>query len=105
MDLIEVNHVYNCEGQHTFSQVIFHDWSAAESAYRVRAWRLLNNDAQLPTRHRGAWRCRWQDGKTYRDVRAPLMRTTHTQYDVEIADRDYLPKEHRRGLAHEAAPE
>ena len=55
VDLIEVNHFYDEYGRLVFDQVIFYDWSADDSRYMVRAWRLVKNPAQLPQRD-------WQDG-------------------------------------------
>src|SRR5580765_6538688 len=48
VDMMEVNHFYDEHGRLVFDQVIFYDWSAADSHYHVRAWRLLKNPTQLP---------------------------------------------------------
>lgn len=100
VDLIEVNHFYDEHGRLVFDQVIFYDWSPEHSRYMVRAWRLVKNPAQLPQRdwQDGGYVAVWQDGEVLRDVRATAMRETWTQYDPELLEREYLPKEKRREL-------
>ena len=100
VDLIEVNHFYDEQGRLVFDQIIFYDWSALESRYHVRAWRLLKTPAQMP---RKSWEERGfvailHDGEVLRKVKASSMRESWTQYDPELAEREYLPKEQRREL-------
>ncbi len=100
VDLAEVNHFYDEHGKRVFDQVIFYDWSPAMSRYQVRAWRLLKSPGQYPTKNweRGDWSAVWHDGEVLREVRATSFRETWTQYDPELIERDYLPKEKRRDL-------
>lgn len=100
VDLVEINHFYDEHGRLVFDQVIFYDWSPAHSRYMVRAWRLVKNPAQLPQRdwQEGGYLAVWQDGEVLRDVRSTAMRETWTQYDPELLEREYLPKERRREL-------
>jgi hypothetical protein len=100
VDLIELNHFYDEHGRLVFDQVIFYDWSAADARYNVRAWRLVKNPAQLPQRD---WSSRgysamWQDGEQIRHIHSMSIRETWTQYDPELVEREYLPKERRKEL-------
>jgi hypothetical protein len=97
---MEVNHFYDEQGRLVFDQVIFYDWAPEHSRYNVRAWRLVKNPAQLPERdwRDGGYLAVWQDGEVLRRVRAASMRETWTQYDPELVEREYLPKERRREL-------
>jgi hypothetical protein len=100
VDLVEVNHFYDEHGKRVFDQVIFYDWSESTSRYQVRAWRLLKSPNQYPLRNweRGDWSAVWNDGEVLREVRAAAFRETWTQYDPELVERDYLPKDKRREL-------
>jgi hypothetical protein len=100
VDLIEINHFYDERGQLVFDQIIFYDWSPAESRYHVRAWRLLKQPAQIPHRNwsHGDYVAVWYDGDVLRKVRAETIRESWTQYDPELIEREFLPKEKRREL-------
>jgi len=103
VDLIEINHYFDDKGRHVLDQIIFYDWSAQQSRYQVRDWRMLKRPTQIPYRD---WRSRtyvavWHDphdGEVLRQVIAKAFRETWTQYDPEIVERDYLPKEKRKKL-------
>ncbi len=101
VDLVEVNHFFDEHGRRVFDQVIFYDWSPAMSHYQVRAWRLLKSPGQYPTKNweRGDFTAVWHDGEVLREVRAASFRETWTQYDPELVEREYLPKDQRRELA------
>jgi hypothetical protein len=100
VDLVEVNHFYDDAGRHVFDQVIFYDWSPLDCRHVVRAWRMVKNPAQLPKRNwiDDTYTATWNDGDVLREVRAGSMRESWTQYDPELLERDYLPKEKRREL-------
>jgi hypothetical protein len=100
VDLIELNHFYDEHGRLVFDQVIFYDWSAGEGRYNVRAWRLVKNPAQLPQRDwkDGGYSAMWQDGEQIRHIRSKSISETWTQYDPELVEREYLPKEKRKEL-------
>ena len=106
VDLVEVNHFYDDVGRHVFDQVIFYDWSPADCRHVVRAWRMVKKPGQLPQRNwaDGTYAAIWKDGEVLRDVRATSMRESWTQYDPELVEREYLPKEKRRELRTAAAP-
>lgn len=100
VDLIEVNHYYNEYGKHEFDQLIFYDWSADESRFHVRAWRLIKHESQVPYHdvRSDTYVATWQDGELLRNVRADALRETWTQYDPELLERAALPKNQRREL-------
>ena len=100
VDLIELNHFYDEHGRLVFDQVIFYDWFAPEARYNVRAWRLVKNPAQLPQRDwtGGGFSALWQDGEQIRHIYSKSIRETWTQYDPELVEREYLPKEKRKEL-------
>jgi hypothetical protein len=100
VDLIEVNHFYNEQGNLVFDQIIFYDWFPAESAYHVRAWRLLKSPSQFPSFDvvRQEYVSLWHDGELLRRVHSDAFRESWTQYDPELLERNRLPKEHRREL-------
>jgi hypothetical protein len=100
VDLVEVNHFYDEQGRLVFDQTIFYDWSADNGRHMVRAWRLVKNPAQLPQRdwNDGGYVSIWHDGDVLRHVRATSIRETWTQYDPELVEREFLPKEHRKEL-------
>jgi len=100
VDLVEVNHFYDDQGRHVFDQVIFYDWAEGHSRHMVRAWRLVKNPAQLPQRNwkDGSYTALWHDNEVLRKVQARSMRESWTQYDPELVEREYLPKEKRKEL-------
>lgn len=100
VDLTEINHFYDEHGRLVFDQIIFYDWSAADSHYHVRAWRLLKTPSQLPSRDwaTGDFSALWHDGDVLRKVRSEATRESWTQYDPELIEREFLPKEQRREL-------
>jgi hypothetical protein len=101
---MEVNHFYDEQGRLVFDQIIFYDWSADDARYMVRAWRLVKNPNQLPQRDwkSGGYVALWQDsgqgGEVLRHVHSKSIRETWTQYDPELVEREYLPKERRKEL-------
>lgn len=100
VDLVEVNHYYDENANHIFDQVIFYDWSDEHQRFQVRAWRLIKETSQLPTRNlsTGGYGMIWNDGQFLREVHARAMRETWTQHDPEMRERTHFPKEYRREL-------
>ncbi|WDI41243.1 hypothetical protein [Bremerella sp. P1] len=100
VDLIEVNHYYDSQGRLIFDQVIFYEWSQSDARFHVTAWRLLKSSWQVPRKRwsDGAYTTTWKDGDVLRSVVGKNMRETWTQHDPELVERDYLPREYRRGL-------
>lgn len=100
VDLIEVNHFYDEQGRLVFDQLLFYDWSHNDGRYQLRAWRMVKNNSQLPHRNwqTGDYVATWQDGDVLRKISAPTTRESWTQYDPELTEREFLPKEKRREL-------
>lgn len=101
VDLVEINHYYDSRGRLVFDQVIFYDWAERDGRHHVVAWRLLKKTSQWPRRN---WRnrnyeCEWMDGPDHRRVIANHSTETWTQHDPELYERDFLPRERRRGLS------
>ena len=102
-DLIELNHFYDEQGRLVFDQTIFYDWGhPVEGRYNVRAWRLVKHPSQLPYPAYGGgpkmYLALWLDGERNRLIYSPEYRETWTQWDVELVEREKLPKEFRREL-------
>ncbi len=104
IDKVERNNFYDDEGRLVFVQFIFWEetphWHSRP--YNVMAWRL---DKGIPrpsymydTGSVYRYRMIWNDGGTTRDIRCKIFTETWTQEDVEILEREFLPKEHRKGL-------
>lgn len=100
VDLIEVNHFYDDQGRLVFDQLLFYDWSHNDGRYQLRAWRMVKNNSQLPQRNwqSGGYVATWQDGDVLRKISAASTRESWTQYDPELTEREFLPKEKRREL-------
>lgn len=100
VDLIEVNHFFDEHGRQVFDQTIFYDWCPVQGRYNVRAWRLFKSASQMPHRNwrTGSYDAVWHDGAVFRKVRAAAFRESWTQYDPELIERDYLPKDQRPDL-------
>lgn len=100
VDLVEVNHFYDEHGRLVFDQIIFYDWCDVQCRYNVCAWRMLKRASQHPQRDwkKGSYDAVWHENGVLRRVSAKAMRETWTQYDPELIERDFLPKEHRREL-------
>src|SRR4051812_580406 len=108
VDLIEINHFHDEQGRPVFDQIIYYDWSSADSRYQVRAWRMLKTTAQIPRRNwrDGGYVAIWHDtqsGDVLRKVKAQSFRESFTQYDPELVEREFLAKEKRRDLHRPAA--
>jgi hypothetical protein len=100
-DLIELNHYFDEHGRLVFDQVIFLDWSEADSRFQVVAWRLVKHESQIPRPDccgRKHYTTLWDDNGVMRAVVADSFRETFTQYDVELLEREVLPKAQRREL-------
>ena len=100
VDLIEINHFYSESAEPVFSQLIFYDWCDESGRYQVRAWRLWKPSQSAPQRRwkHGGYSITWKDGETMRQIIADSFRETWTQYDRELVEREFLPKEKRREL-------
>jgi len=99
VDVIETNHFYDEQGRLVFDQTIYWDWSRDAARYVIRAWRLVKTPNQIPRRDGAGYLALWNDGELLRVVSAPSVRETWTQYDPELVDRNFMPKECRPELA------
>ena len=101
VDLLEVNHVCDYWGDESFCQFIAWDYDYRACRFVVRGWRMVKSPAQRIQIDHGREDAfmLWHDGQTLREVRAGAWRETWEQYDPEMADRELLPKEHRRELS------
>ena len=97
VDLMEVNHFYDERGKLVFNQIIYYDWSEERCRYMVRDWKLLKTSSQVPLKdwQSDEYVAVWYDGDLLRVVRCPLLHETWTQYDPELVEREFLPKDRR----------
>src|SRR5262245_48696402 len=103
VDLVEINHFHDDQGRPVFDQILFYEWCADQHRYQVRDWRLLKstNQIPLPSARDGDFLSVWNDFKSrdkLRTTRAKVVRETWTQYDPELAEREFLPESKRRKL-------
>lgn len=100
-DVIEVNRYFDSEANLVFTQVIFWGWHDQQDTFRVRAWRFLKQEMQIPQRdwNRRTYVTIWVDGAVMRRVQALAVQQTWSQFDPEVADRKFLPQHQRRGLS------
>lgn len=97
VDLIELNHCYNDNGEKVFDQVIFWEWHKPSCSHRIIAWRFAEGLHLIRHTRRG-YQALWFTGGRLRRVRAPCYRETWTQYDPEVHDRKQHAVARRRGL-------
>ena len=96
VDLVEVNHVYNDQGKHRLTQLIFYNYQRGYDA-EVVDWRILKGRLPMPKGKK--YETIFLDyGKIMRCVIARQYRETWTQYDVEQDERRHLPDRIRKGL-------
>lgn len=101
VDIAEVNSYYDGDGKLVFVQLVF--WDYKPTGNEVVAWRMMRDVPDMQPRRlpNGEYQSLWFDTKdnVLRDVRAATYEASHTQVDVELAHREILPQERRRGLA------
>lgn len=93
VDVVERNQLFDLDGNHVFEQLIFREWCDETGRFEVVAWRLVKQ----PLTHPKGCLLLLDDGKLRR-VRYRSMCESWTQYDPEIVERQWWPKEQRRGL-------
>lgn len=96
VDVVEVNHFYDGEGKLVLDQLLFYRWNV--NCHQLIDWRLIKSPECLPVRHGGHWECFWRDGHDWRRIRAASYRESWTQWDVELADREFNPVDRRQKL-------
>lgn len=106
VDVAESNWFYDGEGKLVFQQLIWYTWQKSidpphDYRHEVVAWRLVKVPEILPVRDHatGLYRSTWDDSDGgLRTVYARSFRETWEQYDVELVEREFLPKDLRREL-------
>lgn len=93
-DVLELNHYYDGNGKHVFTQWIFWEWR--HRSFRVKAWRMEGRGRL--DRRGGSWRLMWHDQGRLRTMEAEEFRVTWTQWDVELEERKRWPVCNRTGL-------
>lgn len=98
-DRVEINHFYDDQGRHVFDQVIWSDWDI-HNRHTVGAWRLVKLPGIIPVLNNQSnlYESLFNDNDVTRKVTAKYKLETWTQFDPELVDRDFLPKEKRREL-------
>jgi len=94
VDVIERNEFYDDDGRRVFQQAIL--WDSTSHGLQVVAWRLDHGEFTY-LEHPPA--VIWVEGGKVRHVSAGAWRRTFLQYDPELAAREQLPQERRRGLS------
>ena len=89
---LEINHVY-CNGQHSFTQIIGWEFDEYELRMQVVFWRMQKENMNPGNRE-----FVWHDGEILRRLRYDVLSERWLNYDVELAERSYLPQSKRRGL-------
>ena len=103
VDMIELNHFYDDQGQHQYDQVIFYEWSPDYGRFHVIAWSLIENDFnRMPVKLPGSgeYSARWydRDAGMHREVRSPLFRESWSQVDPERANKKLISEKYRVSL-------
>lgn len=105
VDVIETNHFYDEQGRLVFTQFILWEWVDSDADFRVRHWIMADREGSPPPPQRsrdGSYYLLWVDSTIpwtmIRYVRANSLRETWTQYDPELVDREFRPKEARKAL-------
>ncbi len=89
--LVEINHVYNSDGEKRFTQLIVWDRQRGSKAYHVRAWMMKDRLVSL-TKRSNKWEVVYagKDGVLV-TVLANSHRISHTEHDPEELDRVDFP--------------
>lgn len=99
VDLVEVNHFFDTDGNFVLDQVIYYDWSPHQNRFDVADYRLFKSPMQTPIREIGANHFSvWHDGNVLRYIQSDGFIETWTQYDPEHRERVILPNDERIGL-------
>ena len=101
VDLIELNHKFDKNAKHTFSQVIFYERLPQNGLYRVRDWVLVDDRESLsavPVNRNGLYCSAFVKECVFYHVRSPVFRQSWTQTDPELEDSRVYPKHTRRLL-------
>ncbi|MCR9292890.1 MAG: hypothetical protein NXI32_09235 [bacterium] len=101
-DKLELNHYLTEDGQTSFDQLIFWEWSPEYCRFHVVAWCLVDNAPERAVRKLpdGRYQCRWwdEDREFWHVVTSKLYRETWTTVDPERANKILFEEKHRRRL-------
>jgi hypothetical protein len=97
-DVQHVNHTYDEDGEHVFTQIMYQDWRGGE--YLVEDWRMDKHPSQHPvySNQRRRWEAVWFDGVLLRKTVSTAYRESWTQHDPEVENRKIHPVECRSKL-------
>ncbi len=100
VDVVELNHFYDDNGKLRLDQIIFYQWSPITGRLAVRDFKPMTDPSLLPLRNglRKGHVVIWHDDNLLRSVHAREIRETWTQFDPEMHERKFLPKDQRRAL-------
>lgn len=105
VDLIELNHKYDTDGQHMFDQIIYWEHDPSNGRYYVRAWHMVgpqSANVNYPTHNHKTetWEVFWfdQSEQLNRKVKSKIYRETWTKNDPERDDLKIMPEQYRRKL-------
>jgi len=100
VDLIEVNHFYDENGKHVFDQLLFKDWSDRAGRHQVVDWKLIKSAHHTPQFNHASnrWVLVYHDAGYMRVIYGTYKDESWTQYDPELIERKFLPKEDRKKL-------
>lgn len=90
VDLVEVNHYYNFDGDKVFSQLIF--WERTNKGPQVLMWRM---EGEV---YREGKTVIWLKNGILCRVRVDCLVETYTQFDREVEQRKFLSPTERKGL-------
>lgn len=102
VSVMEVNHLHDQTGRLVFSQLILYDWHPQRQWHHVVDWRLLPKGEQtyvLRDWSSDHYKLLLLEGRMVRRIVAKQTVETHTLVDPELAERDRMPREERRGLS------
>ena len=99
VDIIEVNHVIDANGNDTLVQLIF--WDTRHGELDLLAWRLYTKPEHYPRRdpRTGLYVLTMRDKEGIRVIRAKGFTETWTESDPELAMRQKWPQDQRTGLS------
>lgn len=103
VDCIELESVYDQQGNHLFDQVLARNFEAETGCCEVASWRMAKKDGEYP-RPDGEWTVvRWT-GPIGREVRSKAFVRSWHQFDAEVAERRRWPITNRRDIFGDRQP-
>jgi hypothetical protein len=96
---VELNHVYNNDGNHRLSQILIRKWMVLPDSvgYRIIKYHVVKQDGVLVFPHKNSKIISFYDrnGESHRYLTNSYSEYD-SNYDVEVKDRDFLPEDDRR---------